>query len=81
MLFLKLPLCRYVAYMQLKRRTQLVGLLQVEYMLSSLFTNKIYIATEKFNKQKNTQAYPTHKACLYVISKMANFHVCCDKQQ
>jgi len=80
MLFLKLPLCRYVTYMQLKRRTQLVGLLQVEYMLSSFFTNKIYIATEKFNKQK------THRPTLpirlaYVISKMANFHVCCDKQQ
>jgi len=78
MLFLKLPLCRYAAYIQLKRHTQLV--LQVEYMLSSFFTNKIHIATENFNKQK------THRPMLpirlaHVISKMANFYVCCDKQQ
>ena len=48
--------------------------------VSSFFTNKIHIATEHFNKQK------THRPILpirnaYVISKMANFYVCCDEQQ
>jgi len=51
-------------------------------MLSSFFTNKIHIAAENYNKQK-TQAYPTVLPIrlAYVISKMANFYMCCDKQQ
>ena len=50
-------------------------------MLSSFFTNKIHIATENFNKQKHTGLYILPIRLAYVISKMANFYVCCDKQQ
>jgi len=46
MLFLKLPLCRYVAYIQLKRHTQLV--LQVEYYEK---INKTYIPSENFENR------------------------------
>jgi len=49
-------------------------------MLSSFFTNKIHIATENLNKQKTHRPIlPTRLA--YVISRMANFYVCCNKQQ
>ena len=47
--------------------------------VSSFFTNKIHVATENFNKQKNRPILPIRLA--YVISKMANFYMCCDKQQ
>ena len=47
---------------------------------SSFFTNKIHITTENFNKQKTNRPIQTIRLS-YVISKMANFYMCCDKQQ
>jgi len=52
-------------------------------MLSSFFklSKKIHIVTENINKRKNTHRPILPIRLAYVISKMANFYVCCDKQQ
>jgi len=38
--------------------------LQLPLFVVSLCCLQLHVATENFNKQKNTQADPTHKACL-----------------